>query len=72
VAFCDECGYAANVEKASSGVARGEGKGEGEVEKFATPGVLTIEALAKAPHNVAPERQIKTLVYIAQSKPVLI
>jgi prolyl-tRNA synthetase len=73
VAFCDGCGYAANVEKASSGVATGASKGEkGEVEKFATPGVLTIEALTKPPYNVAAERQIKTLVYIVQSKPVLI
>ena len=33
---------------------------------------MTIEALSKAPYNVAAERQIKTLVYIADSKPVLI
>jgi len=73
VAFCDNCGYAANVEKASSGVAKGESKGQkGELEKFATPGVVTIDALTKPPYNVAAERQIKTLVYIVQSKPVLI
>ncbi len=42
------------------------------MEKFATPGVLTIEALTKAPYGVPAERQIKTLVYIADSKPVLI
>ena len=34
--------------------------------------MVTIEALTKAPYNVPAERQIKTLVYIADSKPVLI
>ena len=42
------------------------------VEKFATPGVVTIAALTRAPFNVPAEKQIKTLVYIVQSKPVLI
>jgi prolyl-tRNA synthetase len=41
-------------------------------EKFATPGVVTIEALTKAPYSVAAERQIKTLVYIVENKPVII
>ena len=34
--------------------------------------MVTIEALSKAPYNVAADRQIKTLVYLADSKPVLI
>src|SRR2546421_12840592 len=73
VVFCESCGYAANVEKASSGAAKGQVKGEkSEVEKFATPGVLTIDALTKPPYGVPADRQIKTLVYIIQSKPVLI
>jgi prolyl-tRNA synthetase len=42
------------------------------VEKFATPGVVTIEALAAAPYNVAAERQIKTLIYVAESKLVIV
>ena len=42
------------------------------VEKFATPGVVTIEALSKAPYSVPANRQIKTLVYIADSKPVIV
>jgi len=73
VVFCEGCGYAANVEKATSGVTKDEVKEEkGQVEKFATPGVVTIEALSKAPYNVPAREQIKTLVYIADSKPVLI
>jgi prolyl-tRNA synthetase len=34
--------------------------------------VVTIEALSKAPYKVPANRQIKTLVYIADSKPVII
>ena len=73
VVFCEACGYAANVEKATSAVAKSEVRSpKSELEKFPTPGVVTIEALSKPPYNVAADRQIKTLVYIADSKPVLI
>jgi len=73
VAFCDGCGYAANVEKATSAVEKCcDQTIEGEVEKFATPGVVTIEALSQPPYEVPAARQIKTLVYLAASKPVLI
>lgn len=76
VAFCEGCGYAANVEKASSGVSpvqsAAKGLAQPGLEKFPTPGVVTIEALAKPPFNVSAERQVKTLVYLAESKPVLI
>ena len=73
VAFCDACGYAANVEKATSAVGKAVISNQlSVIEKFATPGVVTIEALSKAPYDVAAERQIKTLVYLAEGKPVLI
>src|SRR5258707_14069252 len=73
VVFCDGCGYAANVEKATSSMAKEESrKQKAEIEKFPTPGVLTIEALTKPPHNVPTDRQIKTLVYIVEGKPTLI
>jgi len=73
VVFCEACGYAANIEKATSGIPKTAARELGAaVEKFATPGVVTIEALSKAPYSVAANRQIKTLVYIADSKPVLI
>ena len=73
VAFCEGCGYAANVEKATSGLPKTAAREVGgAIEKFATPGVATIEALAKAPYSVPANRQVKTLVYIADSKPVLI
>jgi prolyl-tRNA synthetase len=73
VVFCDGCGYAANVEKAQSTVQGPRSKVSSlAVEKFATPGVVTIEALSQPPYNVAADCQIKTLVYIAHGKPVLI
>ena len=73
VAFCEACGYAANIEKATSGIPKTAARVIGAaIEKFATPGVVTIEALSKEPYKVAANRQIKTLVYIADSKPVII
>jgi prolyl-tRNA synthetase len=73
VAFCEACGYAANIEKATSGLPKTAARDIGAaVEKFATPGVVTIEALSKEPYKVPANRQIKTLVYIADSKPVII
>ena len=73
VVYCEVCNYAANIDKATSAAQKSEVRSQkSEVEKFATPGVVTIEALTKAPFNVAADRQIKTLVYIVASKPVLI
>ena len=73
VAYCEGCGYAANIEKATSGLPKTAPRDMGATpEKFATPGVATIEALAKEPHKVPANRQIKTLVFIADGKPVLV
>ena len=73
VAFCEACGYAANIEKATSGIPKTAAREIGvAVEKFATPGVVTIEALSKEPYKVPANRQIKTLVYIADSLPVIV
>ncbi|MSU58013.1 MAG: proline--tRNA ligase [Pedosphaera sp.] len=73
VVFCEACGYAANIEKATSGIPKTAAREIGApIEKFATPGVVTIEALTKAPSSVPANRQIKTLIYIADSKPVII
>jgi prolyl-tRNA synthetase len=73
VVYCEACGYAANIEKATSGIPKTAAREVGAaIEKFATPGVVTIEALSKAPYSVPANRQIKTLVYMADSKPVII
>jgi prolyl-tRNA synthetase len=73
VVFCEACGYAANIEKATSGIPKTATREIGAaIEKFATPGVVTIEALSKAPFSVPANRQLKTLIYMAESKPVLV
>ena len=73
VVYCEACGYAANIEKATSGIPKTAPRDIGaDVEKFPTPDVVTIEALSKAPYSVPANRQIKTLVFIADSKPLLV
>src|SRR3954469_11440502 len=73
VVYCESGDYAANVEKATSRLTvKTPTEASGPIEKFATPGVVTIEALSKAPFNVAAHQQIKTLVYLAESKIVLV
>ena len=79
VVYCENNDYAANVEKAiSAGPITPTHKGSPtpaaahRPEKFATPGVVTIDALAKEPYKVPAERQIKTLVYMADSAMVLL
>ncbi len=73
VVYCEACGYAANIEKAVSGIPKTASREIGAaIETFATPGVVTIEALSKAPYSVPANRQIKTLVFVADSEPVII
>jgi prolyl-tRNA synthetase len=73
VVYCEACSYAANIEKATSGIPKTAAREIGAtLEKFATPGVVTIEALSKEPFSVPANLQIKTLVYIADSKPVIV
>jgi prolyl-tRNA synthetase len=73
VVYCEACSYAANIEKATSGIPKTAAREIGAaIETFATPGVATIEALSKEPFSVPANRQIKTLIYIADSKPVIV
>jgi len=73
IVSCAACHRSANIEKASSRIAKTDAAPDSAApEKFPTPGVVTIDALAAAPFHVPAERQIKTLVYIAADKPVLI
>ncbi|MEJ7617499.1 MAG: proline--tRNA ligase [Pyrinomonadaceae bacterium] len=68
IATCDACGYAANLEKATSQLNVVEDAAPSLAaapEEFATPGVRTIEALVNFPGGAAAERQIKTLVMVA-------
>jgi prolyl-tRNA synthetase len=70
--FCSKCDYAANIEKAKSVASKVDDPSESKaVEKFPTPGVRTIEELAKFDAQAKPERQIKTLVYVVEDVPTL-
>jgi prolyl-tRNA synthetase len=72
IATCSNCDYAANTEKATSRLPHiSDEEGPEHPEEFPTPGVRTIEDLAKFKGGAASERQIKTLVYIADGNPVL-
>ncbi len=45
--YCDDCGFAADDEAASTKVSVTEGPGNGTLEKIETPGLGTIEAVAE-------------------------
>ncbi len=45
--YCDDCGFAADDEAASTKVVVTEGPGDGTLEKVETPGLGTIEAVAE-------------------------
>jgi prolyl-tRNA synthetase len=72
VVRCRACGYAANIEKATSALpAAGDGAGPGAPERFDTPGVRTIDDLARA-FGAPAERQIKTLVCMIDGQLTLV
>ena len=76
IASCANCGYAANLEKATSKVVEVQDQSSAEApEEFPTPGVRTIEDLITFPGGAAADRQIKSLVYVAtinnEPQPVL-
>lgn len=72
IAFCDSCGYAANVEKADSALQKTYSQSEATTELFETSGAKTIESLSKPPYSVPASQQIKTLVFIVEDKPVIL
>jgi len=66
IVSCANCGYAANLEKATSRLPTLEdGEGLAKPEEFPTPGVRTIEDLTTFPGGAEASRQIKSLVYVA-------
>jgi prolyl-tRNA synthetase len=72
VIYNEESGYAANREKATSALVPedlADAAPTGTVEAFATPGVVTIAALAAAPYAVPAEQQFKTLIFMGDGKP---
>jgi prolyl-tRNA synthetase len=73
IVSCGACGYAANVERATSTLARVEDPAAPAApERFPTPGVRTIEDLAQLEGGVPAARQIKTLVYVIDGATTLV
>lgn len=73
LALCSSCGYAANVEKATSRLPLIEDEeGPEAPEVFPTPGVRTIEDLETFPNGAPAVRQIKTLVYFINDQMTLV
>ncbi|HEX6286953.1 MAG TPA: proline--tRNA ligase [Acidimicrobiia bacterium] len=73
VVTCESCDYRANVERAVSALEPIDDGETTELERFPTPGLRTIRALAEAHPDIAsPRRQIKSLVYIVEGEPVLV
>ena len=72
VAACPACRYAANTETATSRIPpERDLPAPAAPERFATPGVVTIEALAQPPYSVPARQQLKTLVVAADDQLVL-
>lgn len=71
VITCSSCGYAANVERATSKLAPITDEPAGQLEMFDTPGVRTIKALEEIDGGAPADRQIKTMVMVADGNVVL-
>ena len=83
IAFCEGCGYAANLEKAERKVGNGEsavaeamadkqGTGNGAaIEEVATPNARTIDEVS-AFMGAPATAFVKSLVYVADGKPVMV
>jgi prolyl-tRNA synthetase len=72
VAYSPACGYAANLEKATSRLADvDDGPGLPVPERFDTPGARTIDDLATR-FGAPADRQVKTLVYVLDGQLTLV
>jgi prolyl-tRNA synthetase len=73
IVTCSSCDYRANVQRATSALAEVDDGERSALDRFPTPGLRTIKALAEAhPDTAAPDRQIKTLVYLLDGEQVLV
>jgi prolyl-tRNA synthetase len=64
VVRCANCGYAANIEKATSQLVPVADRDQNELERFPTPAIRTIDALAEMDGGAEAEHQIKTMVMV--------
>ncbi len=74
IVLCNKCDYAANIEKAVAKILLHEDNGNEtlSLEQFPTPGIRTIEQLAKFNKDASAQKQIKSLVYLTNSELVII
>ncbi len=68
---CDNCDYAANVEQAVARAPEGKPAPSAPLTKVATPGQRSIAEVA-AFLKVAPQKLVKTLIYLADGKSVAV
>jgi prolyl-tRNA synthetase len=68
---CSNCGYAANAERARSQKPPVELEPERNLELVETPGIETIQALAKF-LNIPPNKTLKAVFYMADNETVLV
>jgi len=74
IIHCPDCGYAANIEKATSRLVVVDDKdadAREAPEQFATPGVRTIEELVNQ-YQAPADRQVKTLLYVLDGQLTLV
>ena len=71
IAFCETCGYAANLEKAERRVAARNDADCPAIEEIATPGAKTIEQVSTF-MGVPGSAFVKSLVYNADGKAVMV
>jgi len=75
VVSCTGCTYAANVERAEIGHPKGKNtpprSTTGPMKKVLTPGMRTVEEVCNF-LGVEPSRLIKTLIYVADGRPIAV
>lgn len=71
VVICPNCNYAANVERATSTLPELTDRDIPDLERFPTPGVRTIKALAEIEGGAPAEHQIKTMVMVLDGQVTL-
>ena len=72
IVVCTSCEYAANMEKARVTLAAtANDEPQAELEKVETPGKRKVEAVCEF-MGITPARLVKTMVYLADGKPVAV
>jgi len=70
IARCSHCGYAANIEVATSSIEHVADGPQKELTEVHTPGMKTVEQVS-AFLKIPPSQLVKTLIYISPTGPVM-